>query len=134
MNGGGFLIAGYGKAHGLDAPLDAIKSTIDNLNLNRDVLSRIKKVAVCIFGGKELSIGQIATAMGKVKKSIPMATGLDLGICHDNQYGQQVKVFIFATISSQINHLPTSSSIQIDLHERFSNAGNKDSIPVPLFS
>lgn len=134
MNSGGFLIAGYGKAHGLDAPLDAIKSTIDNLNLNRDILSRIKKVGVCIFGGKELSIGQIATAMGKVKTSIPMADGLDLGICHDNRYGQQVKVFIFATIGSQINHLPTSSSIRIDLHKRFSITENEDSIPVPLFN
>ena len=134
MNSGSFLIAGSGKAHGLDASLDAVKSTIDNLNLNSDVLSRIKKIAVCIFVGKEVSIAEVATVMGRIQTSIPMASSLNLAISHSNQYGQQIKICVFAAVDSHINQLSSSSSIQVDLHKRFSYTEIKDSTTVPLFN
>lgn len=102
----GMAMMGVGEAEGDDRGLDAAKAAKSNKLLEEQDISDARGVLLNIMGGEDLTLFDLDSASGEIKKSVHPNCNLIIGSSTDEDLAGKVRVSLIAT------GLPSSRTMQ----------------------
>jgi cell division protein FtsZ len=96
LSGGAAVLLGEGEASGQAAAAQAAEAALASSLSNYAAIERADRAIVLIESGPELSLSQVAAAMGTVRAKAGDTAALHMGISHSRKLARRVRVTVIA--------------------------------------